>query len=148
MKKSGLNSRGNLSSRKGLRSVNGLSSLSTLTPGSNHLKQKVINQKSSKQKSIDEEYSRIKKENFNAQELCTGCRQSYQSQPSHLVPRSWNRSLIAVIKNIKPHCPECHGKWESRAQAHTLLDYQDNMEAIKELDIEYYKILKSHETSK
>ncbi len=102
--------------------------------------------KSSKQKEMDDKYHAIKKEYFNEEMLCTGCESNYNSTPSHLVPRSRNFNLIAEIKNIKPHCIVCHLKWESKQRVE-LLDYEENMKAVKEMDLSYYKILKSDELS-
>ncbi len=132
--------RTHLKSKKQLQSKKGLQSKSIL-------KSKSLNGKSKLQEDIEDEYRRVKKELFDSQEqLCSGCRSSFSCTPSHLIPRSRRRDLITDKRNIKPHCNECHPKWESPRRIQ-LLDYEENMEIVKELDYEYYMILKRDERS-
>lgn len=94
-------------------------------------------------------YSRAVKEVVEARgSLCTGCNSSLNTTPSHLVPRSWNRDLIDIPENIKPHCITiggrvgCHEKWESHSMRMELLDYHENMMIVKKLDIKYFNLIK------
>lgn len=136
-----------LKSKSQLKSNKPLQSKSTLRGSSSLKSKKRINGKSKKQKEIDDAYHEVKKEAFSEEELCTGCEQRYSSTPSHLIPRNRRRDLIAVKRNIKPHCHICHPKWESPERT-TLLDYEENMQIVKELDYEYYQMLKRDETFK
>jgi len=108
------------------------------------LNRKKINFKSKKQESIEASYKDVKKKNFNEETLCSGCEKTLQSTPSHLIPRSWNRSLVDNELNIKPHCIKCHQVWESKDRVF-LLDYKENLKIVKKLDISYYQILKRNE---
>lgn len=125
-----------LKSKTTLKSTSKLKSTSTLKT------KKRINGKSDKQKSIDEEYHKIKSKKFDEYTVCTGCNKSTNVTPSHLIPRSFNRSLVAIKENIVPHCLEngCHEKWESPGRVE-LLDYEENKEAVRNLDEKYYSLL-------
>jgi len=133
------NKGGELKTNKPLQSKGvGLKSNSTLSSN------KKINAKSDKQKRIETEYNKVKRESFKADQLCTGCRNSNQPTPSHLIPRSRRRDLVAEKRNVKPHCLTCHRMWEGPDRVN-LLDYEENMQIVKELDYEYYQILKRDE---
>ena len=101
---------------------------------------KKMNQKSSKQKVIDVAYSGTLKILEKREYICTGCGATDGLTPSHLVPRSWNRSLVAVARNVTWHCLVCHPLWESPRRME-LNDYEDNMEIVKKLDEDYYNLL-------
>lgn len=104
---------------------------------------KKINAKSKKQTETDRDYrlvtDRMRQENA---QICTGCEKVYGDSltHSHLIPRSRREDLIAEYKNITYHCIECHPIWESVDRVQ-LLDYERNMQIVKELDPEYYEIL-------
>ena len=139
MKKTKLNNgTKKLQSRSSLKSNYALKSNSTIKS------KRKINCKSDKQKRIDSEYRKAKKFKFEENTICTGCESSINCTPSHLIPRSRRRDLITSIKNIKPHCMDCHSLWESDGRT-SLLDYEENMQAVRELDYEYYKMLRRDE---
>jgi 5-methylcytosine-specific restriction endonuclease McrA len=99
-----------------------------------------MNQKSSKQKEIDTEYAETLKILAKREYICTGCGATDALTPSHLVPRSRKRSLVAVARNVTWHCLTCHPIWESPKRME-LNDYTENMVIVKELDEEYYNLL-------
>lgn len=79
---------------------------------------------------------------------CSGCgRSDVPLSHSHLIPRSRRPDLITDKRNITYHCLSmggtvgCHDKWEGNQRVE-LLDYQSNMEYIKEVDKEYYYLIK------
>ena len=133
-KESGFKSKGN-----GLKKTSSLKSASVLKSNSN-LKETGINGKSKKQAAIDGSYTKNKKEKYLEDELCTGCEKTMRSTPSHLIPRSKREDLIDVIENLKPHCLDCHRKWES-VERTTMLDYEENMTIVKRLDSEFYRLM-------
>jgi hypothetical protein len=131
---------------KGLKTNKPLQSKgSGLKQSSSLTSRKRMNVKSQKQKSIESDYNKMKRENFKADQLCTGCKNSNQSTPSHLIPRNRRRDLVAEKRNVKPHCLTCHRMWEGPDRVN-LLDYEENMQIVKELDYEYYQILKRDES--
>lgn len=138
---SGFKSKGNgLKSNSTLKSNSSLKSSSSLKSDSKLESKSKINAKSSKQAKIDSSYAKKKKEVYSEDELCTGCRNTYRSTPSHLIPRSRRSDLIDEIENLKPHCLKCHDMWESPRRMY-LLDYEENMEIVKRLDTEYHALL-------
>lgn len=132
---SGFKSKGN-----GLKSNSTLKSNSSLKSNSKLESKTKINHKSSKQAKIDSSYAKKKKEAYSEDELCTGCRNTYRSTPSHLIPRSRRSDLIDEIENLTSHCMKCHDMWESPRRMY-LLDYEENMEIVKRLDPEYHSLL-------
>lgn len=109
-----------------------------------------IKKKSAKQRMIDAEltlvYAQINKER---EQICTGCGTRYNLTNSHLVPRSENRKLVTVKKNIKKHCSKredgtegCHQRWEDPTKRIHLMDYDENMGIIYDIDRNYYDEIK------
>ena len=105
---------------------------------------KISNKQSKVNKSIKQAYRDIAQERGH---YCTGCgRSDVPLSHSHLIPRSYNKSLEANKKNITYHCLSmgerrgCHDIWEGK-ERHTLLDYHNNMERILELDESYYFLI-------
>ena len=86
---------------------------------------------------------------------CTGCGRYYNEVPlsfSHIIPRSRRSDLITDINNITFHCLSlggigCHEIWENGTsdEKMMLLDYDKNMSYIREVDSEYYELLKLKE---
>lgn len=125
----------------GLKSGKGFKQTTSQLSSASKLKNSAkINHASSEQKAIDNSYAKNKKERYSQYELCTGCQETHNSTPSHLIPRSRRKDLIDVIENLKPHCLKCHAKWESSGRSE-LMDYEENMEIVKQLDPEYYRLL-------
>jgi diadenosine tetraphosphate (Ap4A) HIT family hydrolase len=78
---------------------------------------------------------------------CTGCgRSDVPLSHSHLIPRSRRPDLVTNKKNITYHCLSmngrkgCHDMWEGKDRT-KLLDYHKNLEAILEMDVEYYHLI-------
>jgi len=104
-----------------------------------------------------ETLNRIKEE----RELkCSGCGQHQFLSPSHLIRRSFRKDLESDERNIKFHCMQriisdkfgnkgCHERWESEklSELETMLDFQENLEIVKDLDKDFYNslILKIYE---
>lgn len=80
---------------------------------------------------------------------CSGCGISGHSvalSHSHIIPRSRRADLTLDKRNITYHCLSidrkgCHDKWESKDRI-LLLDYFINLAYIKEVDKEYYNLIK------
>ena len=105
---------------------------------------KVSNKQASVNKSLQKVYMELQDERGH---YCTGCgRSDVPLSHSHLIPRSYNKSLETNKKNITYHCLSmgervgCHTIWESK-ERHQLLDYPKNMETILELDESYYFLI-------
>lgn len=106
---------------------------------------KVISKRRSKElRKLNKVYDEIALER---EHKCTGCgRYDVPLSHSHLIPRSRRKDLITNKKNITYHCLSmgkrkgCHSIWETSDRV-TLLDYFDNLETIKELDIDYYNLI-------
>ena len=104
---------------------------------------------SNKQSKINKELNKVYEEIADEREhKCTGCgRYDVPLSHSHLISRSRRRDLITDKRNITYHCLTfgsrvgCHSIWESKNKD-ILLDYFDNMATIKELDKQYYNIIK------
>jgi len=82
--------------------------------------------------------------------ICEGCGNKNYLSHSHLISRNDRKDLEADENNIKIHCMQrmdgtkgCHGRWEgSLKEKQSLLDFEQNMEYIKNVDIKIYnKIL-------
>ena len=106
---------------------------------------KVISKRRSKElRKLNKVYDELALER---EHKCTGCgRYDVPLSHSHLIPRSRRKDLITNKKNITYHCLSmgkrkgCHSIWETSDRV-TLLDYFDNLETIKELDIDYYNLI-------
>jgi len=100
-----------------------------------------INKISTKQQKINsalkEVYHNI---DIERPRMCSGCLACHQLSHSHLVPRSYNRNLVCVEKNIAIHCMDCHKKWERGVEVEDMLDFEINMRILKELDTNYYNL--------
>lgn len=76
---------------------------------------------------------------------CKGCGVTSTLTHSHLIPISKRKDLENNPLNITYHCliNHCHSKWESNniKQMSTLLDFEENMERVKQLDIRHYNVL-------
>jgi hypothetical protein len=103
---------------------------------------------SKKQSKINTELKKVYKElQEERPQYCTGCgRSDVPLSHSHLVPRSYNKSLETNKNNITFHCLSmgervgCHTIWESKHR-HKLLDYMQNLEKILLLDESYYFLI-------
>ena len=104
---------------------------------------------SKKQNNINKELKKVYKEiELERGHYCSGCgRSDVPLSHSHLIPRSRRPDLITDKRNITYHCLSmggtvgCHDKWEGK-QRIELLDYERNMNYIKEVDQEYYYLIK------
>lgn len=111
------------------------------------LKKTAINPISKKQQAKNKElyavYEQLKTPNM----CCSGCGTKERLSPSHVIPRSRRADLITDPRNITWHCMSmgeivgCHEIWESHDRP-KLKDYEKNMAYIKEVDEEYYNILR------
>ena len=107
-----------------------------------------MKQISKKQSIINRELKKVYKEiYYDRGQFCTGCGTSENLSHSHLIPRSRRSDLTTDKRNITYHCLSmggtvgCHDKWEGKQRVE-LLDYVSNMEYIKEVDNEYYYLIK------
>lgn len=105
---------------------------------------KVSNKQSKVNKLLKQAYQEIAEERGH---YCSGCgRSDVPLSHSHLIPRSYNKSLETNKENITYHCLSmdgrkgCHDIWEG-SERHTLLDYPKNMEKILELDESYFFLI-------
>lgn len=103
---------------------------------------------SKKQSVINRELKKVYNEiHYERGQFCTGCGTSENLSHSHLIPRSRRSDLTTDKRNITYHCLSmggrvgCHDKWEGK-QRIELLDYERNMNYIKEVDKEYYYLIK------
>jgi hypothetical protein len=97
---------------------------------------------------LAEVYAQIARER---PQVCAGCGKPagglIKLSHSHLVPRSYNQSLICEPENIAYHCVDwmghkgCHSKWESSAHRASLLDFERNLDYIVLADRSYYSKL-------
>tara|TARA_R110000765_G_scaffold20317_1_gene52805 strand:- start:24134 stop:24703 length:570 start_codon:yes stop_codon:yes gene_type:complete len=109
-----------------------------------------ISQKSNRQSIKDQSYhsaklkyvDRLKDED---KYVCTGCGNPNAPSLSHLIRRSRRGDLVDVEENMTIHClvrqdgsEGCHGMWEDITQMYLLDDFDDNMTAVRKMDIEYY----------
>lgn len=76
---------------------------------------------------------------------CSGCELVKPGSHSHLIPISEAIELESEVKNIKWHCMDCHSLWESHdiEKMSKMLDFEENMEYIKETRPMYYERLMS-----
>lgn len=104
----------------------------------------VSKKKSQKLALRNKAYDKIDK---TRERICSGCGCSHKPlSHSHLIPVSFSDKFEADERNIKFHCMEvpgdkgCHRRWESHdlKEMKTLLDFEENMEYIKEVCPEYY----------
>ena len=109
-----------------------------------------MKQVSKKQSTINRELTKVYKEIANERgHYCTGCgRSDVPLSHSHIIPRSRRPDLITEKRNITFHCLVreddsigCHQRWEGKQRVE-LMDYERNMEYIKEVDKEYYYLIK------
>ena len=96
-----------------------------------------------KQSEINRELRKVYHQiDINRPKFCTGCLSNQQLSHSHLIPRSYNRDLVCEEKNIAIHCMSCHKKWERGVAVEDMLDFESNMNILKELDESYYNLRK------
>jgi hypothetical protein len=103
---------------------------------------------SKKQNVINRELKKVYNEiSYERGHFCTGCGTSNNLSHSHIIPRSRRSDLTTDKRNITYHCLSigehkgCHDKWEGKQRVE-LLDYERNMDYIKEVDKEYYYLIK------
>jgi hypothetical protein len=85
----------------------------------------------------------------NREQCCSGCGTKNHLSRSHIIPRSRRKDLEGDIENITLYCMQrqdgskgCHQRWEGTLEEKkTLLDFESNMEYIKEKDKEYYNLI-------
>ena len=103
---------------------------------------------SKKQSKINKRLKEVYKElSLERPQYCTGCGKSdVPLSHSHLIPRSYNKSLETNKDNITYHCLSmgerkgCHEIWEGKDRSQ-LLDYMKNMETILQLDESYFFLI-------
>lgn len=93
---------------------------------------------SKKRAAIEREYKKIIRE---LEPYCFNCGTYNNLTPAHLVPRSRRRDLIAEKQNIVPLCLSCH-KQLDQGDRKGLRRWQDILDRIKELDVEYYNLIR------
>ena len=105
---------------------------------------KISNKQKKEKRLLSIIYNQIAEERGH---YCTGCgRSDVPLSHSHLIPRSYNKSLVTDKRNITYHCfslgehKGCHDMWESKERV-KLLDYCKNMEYILDVDTEYYFLI-------
>ena len=112
---------------------------------------------SKKQAKVESEYEKTIKqirdelgmEGFH----CKNCGGTERLSFSHLSPRSRSPHLVATRSNITIHCMSfggvvgCHDLWESVVDRVSMSDYEHNMKILREIDTEYYNILRANERS-
>lgn len=113
------------------------------------MKKTLLKKVSKKQQTINKEYrDTCESDNFE-NNYCSGCGNPTNLSFSHLIPRSRNNKLYSEKRNIKLHCLQrqdeskgCHQRWEGNLESKkTLLDFEENMNYIKEVDLEYYNLI-------
>jgi hypothetical protein len=108
----------------------------------------MLNRVSKKQSKVNKELKKVYTELANERPAyCTGCgRSDVPLSHSHLIPRSYNKSLETNKDNITYHCLSmgerkgCHEIWEGKDRSN-LLDYPKNMETILQLDESYFFLI-------
>lgn len=109
--------------------------------------QKKVRKRTKQQERIEKLLHEVYKEiALEREHRCTGCGTYQNLSHSHLIPRSRSRRLITCKSNIVYHClgsfntPSCHLTWESGTleERKQMRDFEANMRAVRELDIEYY----------
>lgn len=70
---------------------------------------------------------------------CAGCELNHHLTPSHRIPRSRRRDLIADPENIDLMCPTCHDHVET-GRYDLLANGSDILEYLERVDEEYYHI--------
>lgn len=106
---------------------------------------KPIKRFSAKREAVEKEYREVQQEIAHTRsQRCAGCHKTGRPLSySHLIPRSLRSDLIACKENIAIHCLEwdgimgCHEKWENGLWE-GMKDLEENLKAVKELDINYY----------
>jgi len=82
--------------------------------------------------------------------ICTGCGSSQHLSHSHLISRKY-KEFMADPDNIQFHCQSigekkgCHDKWESSGVRLELRDYIQNMEYIKRVKHEQFRLMIMHD---
>lgn len=121
-----------------------------LTKNNNKNKKGYIKNYSNKniiaKKVLQETYDKINEK----EQVCSGCGSKFHLSRSHIIPRSRRKDLEGDIENITLYCMQrqdgskgCHQRWEGTLEEKkTLLDFESNMEYIKEKDKEYYNLIK------
>ena len=110
---------------------------------------------SKKQAAIKRKLNRVYNIKAESEEKkCTGCdRYDVPLSFSHIIPRSRRPDLTAEYNNITFHCLSmgenlgCHDIREhgSADEKMMMMDYDKNMSYIREVDTEYYNLLKLKE---
>lgn len=101
---------------------------------------------SKKRNSEENRYRELQRRLLTEDSVCHGCGTRENLSFSHLIPRSRRPDLIADERNVVLHCMDygerkgCHSKWEEGDV--TLPDYERNMKAIKQMDLQYYELLR------
>ena len=103
-----------------------------------------------KSQKISQKIETYKKMDEVSEKVCSGCGRSDRPlSHSHLIPESYDDRFSADPRNIKYHCLDlggekgCHRKWESHdlEVMKELLDFEENMEYIREVCPSYYNQL-------
>jgi 5-methylcytosine-specific restriction endonuclease McrA len=102
----------------------------------------ILKRISKKQSLVNRKLKKIYEEIYSERgHYCTGCGTSDSLTHSHIIPRSRRADLTTDKRNITYHCLSCHNKWEGKQRVE-LMDYERNMAYIKEVDKEYYYLIK------
>ena len=89
---------------------------------------------------IERQYLKVLKEILEEREpVCEGCERCLPLTPSHRIPRSRRRDLIAEKADIDLFCEDCHRHVEA-GRYDELKNGEEIKEYIQEADPEYYRI--------
>lgn len=118
-----------------------------ISPNKGHPKK--INPISKKNTIFEKNLKQVYEEINKWEQKCSGCGSTNHLSRSHTIPRSRRKDLECEIKNIKIYCMQrpdgskgCHQRWEGTLEEKkTLLDFNENMEYIKEVDNQLYNFI-------
>lgn len=102
---------------------------------------KPLKKQSDKEKSLQVDYKKAKKENGKLEErICTGCLAAKASGVSHIEPRA-NKKYFADPENFADHCYLCNCKWGGQivGRRKELKDYWPLMNKLKVFNWKRYR---------
>lgn len=99
------------------------------------------NRKDDKKERLKAVYEEISK---NREHICESCGSKNNLTHSHIIPRSRRSDLVFSDENIIYQCINCHTIWEHGDinEKKKLRNYDNMMNYIYRVDMEYYNLLK------
>lgn len=96
---------------------------------------------STKRAALERDYSKSLKNKMENRDTygCDGCGKNVPVTPSHLIPRSYDITLLADIDNFHFHCHKCAALCEA-GEYPRLKDGKEIAEYIKETRPDYWEI--------